>query len=492
MSLRVRLYLLFLSVGLIAVVAAGAALTALGALDRQQAAERQQFLKEIAVRELEGTLQQAGTEVTAFLAGDEGARNLYEVRAKSARSEIAALLDAAEGADERAGILGLRQEWQRYETAVDKAFYLAKKGPDDRAFRTFRKWIDGKLQPAFRDQVRELVAGYRDRSQESAARAEARGAVAWATVVVCFVALAVVLLSCTFLIRRWIARPLRILTQGTREIARGQYGGVVPITTTDEIGALARDVEAMSRSIADFQRELVERERFAAVGEMTATVAHNIRNPLASIRVLAQSLVRRGDVTAEQAESLKTIMSTVDRADRWLKDLLVELRPVTVARAEEDVAALLEEVGTALGEHARRCEVTIDTRIDPALPRVSCDRRKLNQALVSLVSNAIDAAPAGTVVSLRGLHPAQNGNVEIVVEDRGPGMDAETRQRLFSPSFSTKSNGTGLGLSLVQRIVFGHDGRIAVDSSPGEGCRMRVTLPVGSEVKKDHGTDTHT
>ncbi|MEE8142451.1 MAG: ATP-binding protein, partial [Planctomycetota bacterium] len=244
-------------------------------------------------------------------------------------------------------------------------------------------------------------------------------------------------------------------------------------------------------SISDYQQKLVEKERLAAAGEMTTAVAHNLRNPLASVRALAQTTQRDPEVDESVRTSMATIMSTVDRADRWLKELLMVLRPVKVSRSLADLNEILRELADVSTIYADRRQVSIELELAEDLPEVPVDRSKLNQALISLVTNAVDASPPGKTVTLRSERPDDPGRVDIVVEDQGPGMEPEVLRRIFTPFFSTKKSGTGVGLSLTQRIIFGHQGGISADSSPGNGCRMRVSLPVEVRLEKgSNGTDT--
>ena len=155
---------------------------------------------------------------------------------------------------------------------------------------------------------------------------------------------------------------------------------------------------------------------------------------------------------------------------------------------------LLRELADASRDYASRKSLSIELELDEAMPIVPVDRRKLTQAMFSLVTNAVDASPPGETITLRSnSHTGRSTTVEIVVEDRGPGMEEEVLRKIFDPYFSTKKSGTGVGLNLTRRIIFGHQGTIEADSSPGLGCRMRVVLPVQAPAgSSGNGTDSDT
>ncbi len=286
------------------------------------------------------------------------------------------------------------------------------------------------------------------------------------------------------LFRRWLLHPVLTLTEATRRISGAHYSETIPIHGKNEFARLAREIESMSRSIAEFQLKLVEKERMAAVGEMTASVAHNVRNPLASIRAIAQSHLRDKDLPVPLREAMATVMETVDRADRWLKDLLTALRPVKLTTRSEELGKILEDIVRGSRIFAERRGVTVELEVDDDLPALLLDRRQIEQAVIVLISNSVEVSSEGSEVRVRaGRDPNGSDRVRIEVEDHGSGMDDETLGKLFTPYFTTKKAGIGLGLCLTQKIVFGHRGTIDVSSAPGDGTRMTVWLPLTASAE---------
>ena len=273
--------------------------------------------------------------------------------------------------------------------------------------------------------------------------------------------------------------PIELLSHATREISKGRYGESIPITSENEIGQLARDVESMSEEISKTQDQLVDRERLAAVGEMTATIAHNIRNPLGSIRALAQGRMR-SDQGADPDQSMKQILETVDRADRWLKDLLKGLKPIRLTYGEAQLGVRIPAICEAVSGYGDKRQVTVECLISNEIPAARIDERKIEQSILVLLNNAIESCNPGGVVSLNA--HSDGSEIFISVTDDGHGMSESTLANLFKPYFTTKKSGLGLGLSLTQRIVVGHGGKIDVTSEEGKGSRFQLTIPTDSGV----------
>lgn len=477
--------------GLFALLSGASGAKAIRSLESSIAEDQINHDAEIQVHQLQIAVLRCSQALSAFLAGDAAARGPYEESKQQLPAYVGRVTERTRSESDRKRVAHLAAELDRFDMAAERAFFLAKKGEDRDAFRAVRTWIEQKMLPTVEQDVSGLIETFRSRSLAAEIEAVRGGEKARLLILVSSCALVGVVLGTSILLRRWIVRPLTTLRAATRDIADGRYETKVDVHGAHEFGRLARDVEQMAAHIAESQSKLVEKERYAAVGEMTATIAHNIRNPLGSIRALAQASRNRVAPEDPIYEPLGSIMKTVDRADRWLKDLLVALRPVKVESLREDVNAMLEEAASAVRDFASIRHVRLETQLERRLPLLEVDRRKLSQAVISLLSNAIEATPAGGVVRLVSQRdPARRHHAEIVVEDQGPGIPEAEQDKVFSPNFTTKVDGTGLGLSLCQRIVFAHRGHITIDSKPGAGCRMRVALPIPeAEAENGAGTD---
>jgi two-component system, NtrC family, sensor histidine kinase HydH len=247
--------------------------------------------------------------------------------------------------------------------------------------------------------------------------------------------------------------------------------------------ANARLYESLWMSYAELaaaRAEMVKRERLAALGELSAIVAHEVRNPLGVIYNAVTSLRRLLKVEGDSAMLLDILSEESDRLNRIVADLLDFTRPRTPILQPEDMGKVLMDALEAAriqgGPEAR--SVSYDVEVQPNLPPVHMDRRLIRQGLVNVAVNALQAMPQGGTVRVRcrrELHDNRD-HVRIDISDQGMGIPTELLHRVFEPFFTTKAQGTGLGLAVVRRILEEHRGEIAVDSAPGRGTTFTIRL----------------
>ena len=234
------------------------------------------------------------------------------------------------------------------------------------------------------------------------------------------------------------------------------------------------------------------RDRLASLGEMAAGIAHELKNPLAGIEVMA-GLLRRQVPDSKDAQSLLAdILSEAKLANAIVVEMLEFVRPVRLQMERTDLADVLQQSVTMAESKARRGEVVVSVGLEAGLPMIDGDHHQLCQVFTNLLANAFEALDGkgriaiAAVASAIEQDPAFTGVqpptpiVVVDVTDNGPGLPADATDKIFDPFFTTKPQGSGLGLAIVRKIVDAHDGRIDVDSSPATGTRFRVTLPVSS------------
>jgi PAS domain S-box-containing protein len=226
------------------------------------------------------------------------------------------------------------------------------------------------------------------------------------------------------------------------------------------------------------------RDRLAALGEMAATIAHEVKNPLASIEVMA-GLVRRQVAEREDLRGLLTdIISEAKMANAIVVEVLEFVRPI---RLQMDRTSLLKVVEDAIPLAERKISrggTRIEMDVPHSLPAIQGDRYQLCQVVTNLLINALEALDGqGTVRIIARLKPAEMDEqppaIELVIADDGPGIPGDIADRVFNPFFTTKPQGSGLGLAIVRKIIDAHDGRIDLTSSAGQGTTFTVSLPVG-------------
>jgi signal transduction histidine kinase len=289
----------------------------------------------------------------------------------------------------------------------------------------------------------------------------------WAAAVLAGVAFSVIL-------ARRILRPIRQLDQAAALIARESYGARVPVHGNDELSRLASTFNAMSGSIQSAREELIRRERISTIGQLSSSIVHDLRNPLASIYGGAEMMMD-GDLSPQQ---LHRLAGNIYRSSRVIKEMLQELVDVSRGRIQPpETCHLGEIIGAAIdlqspvaAEHG----VEIHASVDPAI-ELPLERARMERVFVNLISNAIEAMPEGGEVSISAV---ENGDsIVIAVDDNGPGIPVGVRDRLFQPFVTSGKNGLGLGLALSRQTVLDHGGDLWAESNGATGAHFRLRLP---------------
>jgi signal transduction histidine kinase len=302
-----------------------------------------------------------------------------------------------------------------------------------------------------------------------------------------------------------VMRPIGLLAREVDRLRRGELSAAGPPTALhreDELGELAAQVQLLSQqlqtdrlalllqsasageleSMKTLQSLVSYSAKLAALGRLTSGVAHEVKNPLNAMMIhleLVKARLEAGDPGAVKVrESLDVISSEIRRLDRVVQGFLRFVRPQELSLKPVDVNLLIQGVAALLEAEWRPAGIHFALALDPECPRVSGDEELLRQALLNVVVNACQAMPAGGEVTLSTSHPSREW-VAMSVTDEGPGIAPENRERIFSLYYTTKPDGSGIGLSLVYRIVHMHDGAIDVESPLGSrGTRMTLRLPV--------------
>jgi two-component system NtrC family sensor kinase len=319
---------------------------------------------------------------------------------------------------------------------------------------------------------------------------------------------------------RWVLRPVGELTSATGRLAAGDLTVRVQADSADELGDLGRawnhmagelaaareDLaqwgQTLERRVADkteeleqAQKQMLRVERRASLGALAAEVAHEINNPLAGIATYARLMRRKlgfehgepADPTpnpaapkiprAELANVFEMIDDEARRCGRIVRNLLLFSRTPTARVGEVDLGALLQRCCMLVGHKAELADISVRSEVDPSAPMIAGDAAQLEQMLLGLVMNAIEACEAGDTVTVT-ISPGAGSGVRLVVADTGRGIPAVHRDKIFEPFFSTKeeSSGIGLGLAVVYGIVQRHGGAIDIESEEGLGTRMIVDL----------------
>lgn len=327
-----------------------------------------------------------------------------------------------------------------------------------------------------------------------------------------------------FFTRRFVGAPIRKLLIGTRELAAMKLDHPVEIRSPDELGELAasfnamrtrlkealdelhglthnleEQVQARTRELQAAQRKLIQGDRLASLGQLAASVAHEINNPVSGVLNLSmvlQRMLESGQVPPDRIDDFRRYLGMITdettRVGRIVSDLLAFSRRSSPESADVDVNGVVERVITLLGHRLQLGRVEVELELDRALPPVRGDASQLQQVVINLVMNAAEAMLEGGPIRIRTRVDPAAGEAALEVVDEGTGIPPEQLGRIFDPFCSTKEEGkgVGLGLSVVYGIVDAHGGSIDVRSEVGRGTTFEVRLPLaGVPVDDAPGTE---
>lgn len=299
-----------------------------------------------------------------------------------------------------------------------------------------------------------------------------------------------------FMITTRMTKPLERLTTAAKRIEEGELQYRVGIKRDDEIGDLAFAFDQMAERLMQRERELKQSQatlrradRLSSLGLLTAGLAHEIRNPLVAIRTFTQLLPERYD-DAEFREGFQGLaLKEVDRICGLINDLLSFARPSKPNVAPESISDVVDNIARILEAQAKDKNVEIRRDFDSTLPKVWIDKEQMKQVFMNLILNSIQAMKEGGSIAI-STRLAARSNAELVkeyvqveVRDSGIGIPAEDLEHIFDPFFTSKDEGSGLGLAVSHQIVQEHGGYVTVESTVGQGTSFFVQVPVGAPIR---------
>ena len=288
-------------------------------------------------------------------------------------------------------------------------------------------------------------------------------------------AVALVVLIGTGLLTTHLTRDLRRLSEAAVSVSQGDLDRKLPDPRGDEVGQVTQAFNRMTENLRRTVDALAAKESMAAVGEFAAGLAHEIRNPLTSVQVDLQYVEERLAPDSPLREPQSKALTELRRLDATVRDALKVARSGKVRVMNIDLLDVLRAAAHAVGPSFDARQARLEMTL-PEIPlTLQADPAALEQLFLNLLRNAAEAIPEGGLASLRVT--TSEGSVEVCVEDSGPGMSPEVQSRAFEPLFSTRTEGTGLGLPIAQRIATAHGGSIQIESRSDRGTRVTVRLP---------------
>lgn len=276
-----------------------------------------------------------------------------------------------------------------------------------------------------------------------------------------------------------ITAPVKKLLEMTEKVASGDLDVRSMIKTHDEIGMLALSFDQMAEELKVSRDRLVQSERLAAIGQLSASVAHEIRNPLTSMKMILQLLKRKVD----DEKTVQIVLDEIDRIDIIVSGLLDFARNIELTLKLTNIKTVIDDVLRIMESNLRHRKIDIAKYIDP-MPDIMLDENRMKQVFMNLILNSMQAMPNGGTITISCKYSERS--VCIEVSDNGTGMTQDVLVHAFEPFFSAKSGGTGMGLSNVKRIIEQHGGNIKIESEENKGTKVTIIMETGEEFLTPH------
>jgi signal transduction histidine kinase len=378
-----------------------------------------------------------------------------------------------------------------------RLFSLYENGHREQALRLVQEDLNGRLLPALDRTITAIYASTRTRNvQRAFGEVEATARSTTLVLVVIVAASAIFIGLFSIVIARNLARPIERLKTIMDRVGEGEFdrAHALDVSGEDEIGDLARAFVQMAErlqgaqedlrhkidTLKETQSQLVQSEKLASLGQMAAAVAHGLRNPLASIRAATQLTLRRLPPGSPLREHPTAVIDEVDRLEKRIVHLLDFTKPVAFSPSPTSVRDLVEAVVRLFDEKISKQGVQLRVDLDTCLPEGWVDASQVEQAIIEIMANALDAMPDGGSLSVMARSRAEDGDrsaIDVTIHDSGEGIAASTLPRVGEPFFTTKADGTGLGLAIAKRFVEQNKGKFVICSVEEKGTVVTISLP---------------
>jgi len=305
-----------------------------------------------------------------------------------------------------------------------------------------------------------------------------------------FWAILVSALLISHFISQKIVRSLREIEKLTRSISEGNFNVIAGFQSRDELGSVVMAINSMSQELAHREEQIIQSKKLSSLGILTAGVAHEITNPLNNISMIAQTYDELYLQLPEKdrRELMSKVDAETERIRKIVKNLLDFSKPKDANPKEADVNAVIQKTLTLVQNMVDVQNIDTTIKLEDGLPHLFIDENQIQQVLVNLVTNAVQAMSAGGRLFISSRRGKIGDSVELTVMDTGRGISPEVLPHIFDPFFSTKGEGgTGLGLSVSYGIIKNHKGEIRVESKVGVGTTFTVELPRYMHEEKNNG-----
>lgn len=298
------------------------------------------------------------------------------------------------------------------------------------------------------------------------------------------------------LFTRHITRPLQELTAGTVRISKGDFSQPIPIRSRDEIGELAQRFNEMTQQLQlarqkmeEAQRKLIQAEKLASIGRIAATIAHEIRNPLTSVKLNLQKVVFDQNLPPNDREHLLLSQQGIEQIEKFIRELLNFTRVSELHLEQFSLEEIIQSAIKFLDDSLKEKNICVRVEAEKNLPLLLVDVDKMRQVFLNLLRNAQEAVDYGGQIEIKINQIKVNDHafIRTLLSDNGCGIPEKDWENVFEPFFTTKSSGFGLGLANARKIIELHHGQIRLVKKEGRGACFEILLPVGA----NHGHHPH-
>ncbi|MDG1096367.1 MAG: ATP-binding protein [Methylophilaceae bacterium] len=410
----------------------------------------------------------------AFLLSDTNAKEEYKTYTISILKHFQNLERLAVGAEEQQAIADLKENYKIFVSEAPDMFYRYQTSPNSESRKALYQDMETGIFSRYETVSKRVENLLTLKQNELKTRLQEAKQTSIIILSIPVLLAGLLLIASRTFLKCAIVKPIHAMMKATREISTGNLQHQVPDTGAEELSILSQEINKMADDLAESRDALVRTEKQAALGLLVPMLAHNIRNPLASIRATAQ-VIDVCDDDKETQESINGIMSTVDRLERWTTSLLAYLHPVKPALSKVSFKKIVLSSLVPLQQKLHEKNINVSMDIQPEEQTILTDEHLLEQVFYNLILNAIEASPPNSEIQFTAL--IKQNSLEINLTDQGSGMPFTPAPNAISPGKSTKRFGTGLGIPFTFKACEVLNGSIKFQSIAHGGTQITLQFP---------------
>lgn len=410
----------------------------------------------------------------AFFLQEENALREYNQYTTSILDHLERLQNIAIDQQERDALIEIERKYRSLVNEAPTLFYRYQNNPDRKAQKSIYQDIETGIfrhyeEVSKRAEYLLMVKQGEIKHRLDEARSNSIAVLSMPLILAC-----ILIVYSRRILKNSIVKPINDIMQATNAISTGNLSHQVPEAGAEELAVLSREINKMAEDLAASRDALVKSEKQAALGLLVPMLAHNIRNPLASIRATAQ-VIDDPLLDKDTLESIQGIMHTVDRLERWTGSLLSYLHPIKPMLNQLLLSSIVQGAITTLQPKLNEKQIKVIEDSANIKRLILTDEHLLEQMLYNLLLNASEASPKGAEIQL--LCSLENNLLTLVIIDQGPGMPFKPDPHALTPGPTTKRFGTGLGIPFAFKVCEELGGAMSFESNAGAGTRIVITLP---------------